>query len=197
MPHPTESTVGSSGVGGAAGGSTGAPGGAGGMSGSGTTSPGEGAYPYDPNVRFVWDETPVPEGPCLPGTYEGTFTCALEFIPGLEGFPLTGPVRFTLEQSENGEFLEVTDGLLEGEVGEIRFTANLEGALDCSSNAFEADAVDGTYTDDFLTFGVFDGTLDASLERSSQLLNGTWSLTAAGYPPCVGPWSAHRAAGGS
>lgn len=149
-------------------------------------------YPYDLGVRFEWEETDAPDGPCLPGVYEGTFTCELAFIPGLPGFPFTGPVRFTLERSDTGEFLEITDGLLEGDAGGILFSSTLGGQLDCATDAFSANAVDGTYAGPGIVPGTFTGTLEATLERSSQLLTGTWSLTAQGQPPCVGPWSARR-----
>ena len=119
-------------------------------------------------------------------------SCALG--PGLFGLPpftVSGPVSFTLAQSENGEFMKITDGILEGNAMGYVFTAALAGQLDCDTNEFAADALNGTYgTPPFN--GTFAGDLSAQLDRTSQTLNGSWSLSPNGFQPCVGPWSATR-----
>jgi hypothetical protein len=183
-------------AGGGAGGSGGAPVAAGGGAGAPVTEPAPPApppagYAYDLGVGFDWPDTVPQQGTCAPGVYEGRFNC--ELSGGFFIFPLafTGPVRFTLERSANGEFLEITDGLLEGDAEGILFTSELAGQLDCTTNAFEADAIDGTYTGAFAN-GTFTGTLEAELDRQTQTLSGTWALTAEGQAPCVGPWSATR-----
>jgi hypothetical protein len=154
----------------------------------------DGAPPVrDPNVHFTWPEATL-DGPCLAGTYEGTFSCALG--PGLFGLPpftVSGPVSFTLAESENGEFLEITDGALNGEAMGYVFSATLAGQLDCVTNEFAADALNGTYgATGFPPGGTFAGDMAAQLDRTSQTLNGQWSLSPNGFTPCVGPWSATR-----
>jgi hypothetical protein len=147
---------------------------------------------YDPNVRFDWPESAPSTGTCLPGTYAGQFTCELNaggiFPPGV----VTGPVTFRLEQSSNGEFLEIQDGTLTGQTTGVTFTSPLGGKLDCSTNTFHADATNGTFGVPPFS-GTFGGTLDGKLDRPTQTLTGTWSLTATGSNvPCIGPWSAVR-----
>lgn len=148
--------------------------------------------PYDPNVKFDWPESVPSTGACLPGTYTGQFTCVLNpggiFPPGT----VTGPVTFQLQQSSSGEFLEIKDGTLTGQTTGVTFTSPLGGKLDCSKNTFHADATNGTFGVPPFS-GTFAGTLDGKLDRPTQTLTGTWSLTATGSNlPCIGPWSAVR-----
>ncbi|HVU03615.1 MAG TPA: hypothetical protein VHE30_17775 [Polyangiaceae bacterium] len=151
------------------------------------------SYPYDPSVSFDWPET-VTQGPCLPGTYEGTFTCKLDFFAGIFVSDITGPVNFTLAESASGEFLEIKDGTLAGTANTtIKFTSPLSGKLDCSNNTFHADATAGTYSDAAFINGTFTGGLDAKLDRATQILTGTWALTpSATSTPCAGSWTATR-----
>jgi hypothetical protein len=167
--------------------------GAGGAAGSGLPPPEDQPPPsYDPSVTFEWPETAATGDPCLPGTYVGEFTCDYVII-GLIPGRVTGPVSFTLEPSMDGEFLEVRDGQLDGTAAEynVAFESLLAGQLDCETNSFSAAAQDGSYTDGFLLVGTFLGTLDGRLDRPTQTLTGTWSLTTPEAAiTCVGPWSA-------
>lgn len=149
-----------------------------------TVQPAASAQVYDPNVQFDWPET-VASGPCLPGAYSGQFSCQIDLTGGL--LPpgvYTGPVTFTLAESSAGEFLEISSGTLQGATGFITFNAQLAGQLDCSTNQFRADALNGMFPG-----GTFSGILDGQLDRATQTLTGAWSMTAMGFPPCVGPWS--------
>jgi len=149
--------------------------------------------PYDPSVTFDWPET-VSQGPCVAGSYQGTFTCTLNLFAGLLPTQITGPVNFTLEQSANGEFLVIKDGTLAGVANTtIKFDSPLTGQLDCSKNAFHADAAQGTYSDGAFISGTFTGGLDARLDRATQVLTGTWDLApSATGTPCAGTWTATR-----
>lgn len=146
---------------------------------------------YDPSVAFEWPETVPNQGECKAGVYVGQFNCqyADPTNPAQPPIDVAGPVNFTLQESANGEFLEIADGHLDGSAFILLpFTADLTGNLDCSTNAFSAQAVNG-----FSPATTFTGTLDGTLDRSTQTLSGTWSMlpdTVSGS--CDGPWSAVR-----
>ncbi len=168
-------------------------------SGASSTIIGSGGETGDPSANrgtalFEWERTRPEGGDCTAGVYRGDFTCEIDTSGGL--FPpgvVTGPIEFTLEESANGEFLVLSEGTLVGlTTFGLNFSCNLEGTLDCSTNLFHAEAVDGVYG--VPPFGgTFGGTLDAQLNRVTQTLNGEWALAEHGaYAsiPCIGPWSA-------
>jgi hypothetical protein len=156
--------------------------------------------PPDPKIMFDWQETTPGMNDCQPGTYTGTFTCNYTG-PGIDDsnpFVATGPVVFTLTKSQNGEFLEISDGHIQGLAdGIFDFHATLQGQLDCSTNMLIGMAMDGAYglgDADVLPVGAFEGALSGTLDRSSATLSGDWNLSitdglGAGGA-CVGPWSA-------
>jgi hypothetical protein len=146
---------------------------------------------------------------CKSGKYLGTFQC--EYAgPGPDGgaptgFVVTGPVEFTLSQSQNGEFLEVKGGTLNGAaLLAIFFTASLSGELDCQTGVFDGSVTDGTYglpppPPPLLPgppFGFFEGPTSATYSSAGPALtNGRWAFTvknAQGLAQgsCVGTWSA-------
>jgi hypothetical protein len=170
----------------ATGGVAGAPAGA-----SGAT----GGVPVDPNATFDWPEATSHQGACQPGKYVGRFSCNMTLIPGIPPGVVEGPVTFTLEPSENGEFLEIKNGRLDATANDtIPFGCDLVGKLDCSTRAFAATAENGSYgTPPFS--GVFFGDMNGTLDGLGSTLAGSWSLApgTAGMPltnPCDGPWSA-------
>lgn len=165
-------------------------------SGAPSTLVGTGGEIGDPSgnrgtALFDWERTTPEGGDCSAGVYRGEFTCEIDTTGGL--FPpgvVTGPIEFTLEESPEGEFLVLSEGTLVGlTTFGLNFSCNLAGTLDCSTNVFHADAVNGVYG--VPPFGgTFGGTLDAQLNRVTQTLNGEWALTAVGMTvPCIGPWS--------
>jgi hypothetical protein len=118
-----------------------------------------------------------------------------------------GPVSFTLTASPDGEFLEITNGLVQGNAnGVIPFKSDLDGKLDCSTNEIHASTTDGTAM--ILIFGAnFIGVLDGHLDRLTNTITGTWTLAPTlvnmgapgtlgdGGAPlvhCTGTWSATR-----
>ena len=135
---------------------------------------------------------------CRPGRYTGTFMCNYVPMGGNPAMPLaivSGPISLTLEQSQNGEFLEIADGKLEG-IAQliIGFRSKLSGKLDCGSLELTADAVDGLYgfgDPAVLPFGMFQGTLMGTLDPSSGTLSGEWNLTESAGGVCAGPWQAN------
>jgi hypothetical protein len=150
--------------------------------------------PPDPNLTFEWEQTRPGAGECQPGRYSGTFSCLYMAAPGFDPIEVTGPVDLVLERSQNGEFLEITDGRLEGLAQLVfGFTAQLAGRLDCATDELQAEAVNGVYgfgDPNVLPFGMFAGALSGTLNRSLVALDGDWDLTVAGGGACVGPWTA-------
>lgn len=155
--------------------------------------------PPDPKITFDWQDTQPGQGKCQPGTYSGTFTCyylTMGDTDPNDAIEITGPVVFTLTQSQNGEFLEVSDGHLDGLAALVfGFSAKLSGKLDCSTNMLDAMAVDGMYgfgDPMALPVGGFEGGLKGTLDRSTLTLTGQWALSVtSGYSgECDGPWMA-------
>jgi hypothetical protein len=192
---------------------TGGSGNSGGMAGAGETAASGGGGntasgglpPPDPSVTFDWPATlPGGDDDCRPGHYTGTFSCDYRLAP-TDPDPLvvvTGPISLTLERSQDGEFLEISDGQLEG-IAQlvIGFRSQLAGRLDCAIGELLAEAVDGIWgfgDPAVLPFGVFAGTLTGALDTASATLDGQWDLgvnggAATGGGACVGPWQANWA----
>ena len=133
-------------------------------------------------------------GKCRPGTYQGQFTCDVATLLGKLTF--SGPVSFTLAASPSGEFLEISNGTLQANAnGGIPIMADLSGKLDCSTNELHASTMNGMAT--ILIFAqTFFGVLDGHLDRLTETLTGTWTLTPElGAPGSGGASGAGGAAG--
>jgi len=148
----------------------------------------------NPSIMFEWTQTRPGQGECQPGRYVGVFSCEYGAMPDVPGVLVTGPVEFVLERSQNGEFLEIADGQLDG-VAQLLFgfRSRLEGRLDCATNLLEARAVDGVWgfgDPSLLPAGTFEGTLMGLYDRTRVALDGTWSLSAMDMVACEGPWNA-------
>jgi hypothetical protein len=162
-----------------------------------------GGTPFDPSlnppgnsradIMFSWQETVTDN--CLPGHYEGTFNCMYVPMGGdpSMGTPVSGPIAMTLTQSANGEFLEISDGTLNGNTyGIINFTSMLTGRLNCATREFGAQAVMGLWGPLF-PVNPFDGVLSAHYDDLTSTLTGDWALTEGlTMGICSGPWNAHR-----
>jgi hypothetical protein len=171
------------------------------MGDAGIEPPASKRTPPDPTITFTWNEAPPAAGACQAGTYVGTFTCNY-LEAGADpstGIEVTGPVAFTLVKSQNGEFLEISQGSVDGYAAFIiNFTAPLTGRLDCSTNQLSASANEGTFGFGdamLLPAGTFVGSLTGMLDPSTATLNGQWSLMPTslltlGGGACVGPWTA-------
>ncbi|HMJ56245.1 MAG TPA: hypothetical protein VK540_29460 [Polyangiaceae bacterium] len=190
--------AGGTGGSGATGGSGGGVGGAGGAGGTnaggrgGTTSPP--VRDAAPDVTFDWPEGTTGKNPCKAGVYQGSFGCT--YSPGDAGvglFPVTGPISLKLVQSQNGEFLEVREGLLDGTANLFfTFRADITGKLDCKTSKFDGKLEHGVYSGFLIINGTFQGPLASDYDRiSSQFSNGMWSLAVdMGNGGCNGNWSA-------
>jgi hypothetical protein len=154
----------------------------------------------DPKIVFDWEETRPGAGDCQAGRYAGTFTC--NYTPAgadpSTAIEVTGPVEFELTRSQNGEFLEISQGRIEGFAALfVNFAAALSGKLDCSTNSLNAAAQDGIFgfgSASLLPAGTFVGTLTGMLDRSTTTLSGQWNITPGGDlaqgGECIGPWTA-------
>ncbi|HMI86017.1 MAG TPA: hypothetical protein VK550_18100 [Polyangiaceae bacterium] len=187
--------------GGGGGGSGGGGGGAGGAGGAaGTNSGGSGGTTFPPvrdatpDIGFDWPEGTTGKNPCKPGVYQGNFACS--YSPGDAGvglFPVAGPISLKMVQSQNGEFLEVREGLLDGTANLFfTFRADITGKLDCKTQKFDGKLEHGTYSGFLVINGTFQGPLASDYDRiASQFSNGNWSLIVdMGNGGCNGTWSA-------
>lgn len=161
-------------------------------------------------VSFFWPEAVAGDGgsACLAGHYKGTFSCSydptvsdaglsLDAAVPTTGFVVTGPVEFDLAQTQNGEYLEVSGGTLNGSTFVISFTGKISGKLDCRTKKFDGMVTDGQYA--ILPFppgGFFQGPTSADYSTAGPaLVNGRWLFTvqdAQNNPQgsCPGTWSA-------
>jgi hypothetical protein len=192
---------GSSATGGSGGGGgSGGVGGSGGMAGvAGTNSGGRGGTSpplrdASADITFDWPEGTTGKNPCKAGVYQGNFSCT--YSPGDAGvglFPVSGPISLKMVQSQNGEFLEVREGLLDGTANLFfTFRADISGKLDCKTQRFEGKLERGTYSGFLIINGTFQGPLSSDYDRiASQFSNGAWSLVVdMGNGGCNGNWSA-------
>jgi len=157
-------------------------------------------------VSFDWPETVPGDGgsACRAGHYKGTFQCNYDPSIGDAGqttgatpFQVIGPVEFDLAETQNGEFLEVSGGTINGSTFVITFTGKLTGKLDCQTKKFDGMVTDGSYgIAPFPPGGFFQGptTADYSLVGPA-LVNGSWKFTvqdAQNNPQgsCNGTWTA-------
>ena len=152
----------------------------------------------DPAVRFDWDESaPNNALACKPGKYVGTFQCtyiADEMNPDLFSVSVEGPIELHLQRSVDGEFLEISDGVLFGVAQDVfGFTAKLSGRLDCSTLQLTADAQEGVYgfgDPAVFPIGTFMGTLGGTLDGMTGSMKGDWKLGVDMGGSCNGPWMA-------
>jgi hypothetical protein len=156
----------------------------------------------DPDVQFDWPE--AQEGrKCEAGTYTGSFECTFGVDPTqaamfpfgpMEIPPVTGPVAFTFERSEHGEFLELTNATLVGTAMDyIGFNAVLSGRLDCATMELTAELISGEAgfgQPIVLQFVELSGGLSGTLDGQTGVLTGTWSIGDASFGECEGPWTA-------
>jgi hypothetical protein len=115
-----------------------------------------------------------------------------------DGLDINGPIAITLAASQNGEFLEIAAGELEGIALDVfGFRVKLAGRLDCGQNQLSASVIDGIYgfgDPSVLPLGSSGGMLSGMLDRDSLTLSGNWNLSivdgAGAGSSCSGSWAA-------
>jgi hypothetical protein len=151
----------------------------------------------DDSAEFDWPETPPGGGgDCEAGTYIGTFGCTFTDNSGFGiVIELTGPVSLTFVKSQDGEFLEITDGDFEAVANLfVGARAQIQGRLDCSSHMLDAMAVNGEWAigdPDFplIPGGTLEGAITGTLDPSTGTLQGQWTFGDPTFGACPGTWS--------
>lgn len=167
--------------------------GTGGAAGNGKAGSGGAPRDVGSDISFDWPEG-MGKNPCKAGVYEGTFSCT--YMPGDAGgstFPVSGPISLKLVQSQQGEFLEVREGLLDGTANWFFvLRADITGRLDCRAAKFTGTLERGVYSGFLVINGTFQGPLASDYDRvASQFSNGVWTLAVdMGNGGCIGTWSA-------
>jgi len=126
---------------------------------------------------------------CVPGRYDGTFTCNFGFAQSCDqntgNGPLmfTGPVSLTFVTVPTGTFLAVSGGTLSGSSSGFTLSGPLSGSLDCLARTFTG-SFDGTYSSSALpalpgVSGQLSGPIESGFDpQTPALVNGHWCLTA-------------------
>lgn len=140
----------------------------------------------DPNVVFEWEESLPGQGMCAPGVYAGSFNCLKETFT----FPpwVDGKLSFTLEGSSEEQRLTVTEGLVT-DIGEVLFTAGLQGAVDCGAKSFSAQTVEGqaiTPIDTGVPPATFETDLTGTFDDELLLIEGNWDMVNSAGEVCTG-----------
>jgi hypothetical protein len=146
------------------------------------------------DITFDWPEGDASRRSCKPGVYQGNFSCTGSLgDSGIPAYQATGPISLKLVQSQQGEFLEVREGVLDGTANVFFvFRADISGKLDCKTLRFAGTLERGTYSGFLVINGTFQGPLASDYDRNtSQFTNGVWNLTLdMGNGECKGTWSA-------
>jgi hypothetical protein len=186
-------TGGSGGNGGGVSGGAGGVGGSGGAAGTGRGGSSPPIRDASLDITFDWPED-AGKNPCKAGVYQGSFQCVyMAGDAGFGSFPVSGPISLKLVQSQQGEFLEVREGLLDGTANVFfTFRADISGRLNCRTSKFDGQLEHGVYSGFLVVNGTFQGPLSSDYDRSaSQFSNGVWSLAVdMGNGGCNGTWSA-------
>jgi hypothetical protein len=137
---------------------------------------------------------------CAPGMYTAELFCDVDpnmLPPGSRPPPGATAMRtslaFTVRATPNAQWLAVSDATMMFDYVGFAFVAQLQGGLDCETETFHADIVDGAYatTEPFPASASFHGALEGRIDRRAGALFGSWwHGPAGGGPQCVGPWMA-------
>jgi len=151
------------------------------------------SLPRDAAIDLAFD--------CGPGVYEAVLSCEVDpsmlppgsWQPPPGGTAMSTMLAFTVQPSPNPQWLEVAGGELMFDYVGFRFVAQLRGGLDCTTETFRAQIVDGEYTAPSGPFpsAPFHGVLEGRVDRSKQALLGSWwHGPPNGGPQCTGRWMA-------
>jgi hypothetical protein len=138
---------------------------------------------------------------CEPGVYEAVLSCEVDpsmlppgsWQPPPGGTAMSTMLAFTVQPSPNSQWLEVASGELMFDYVGFRFVAQLQGGLDCRTETFRAQIVDGQYAAPSGPFpsAPFHGVLEGRVDHSKQALLGSWwHGPPNGGPQCTGEWMA-------
>jgi len=161
------------------------------------------------DIHFEWERTPMTEGSCEPGYYEGTFSglyaSNLTFVGvPIPVFSLGTPghpgLSFTLSKKPgSGEELVIENGKMDGTAdGLFPFRGSLTGSLNCETLEFQS-ILDGYYSLGVDGVGMFKfkGPLIGKYDKATRsIVMATWDVDEYDPPPLNpdcgggGEWSA-------
>ncbi len=131
------------------------------------------------DLNFYWQRSvPTGDTTCEPGLYIGGFTGGyLSSANALVPVPVFGDLQFELYQHLTGEFLEIRDGVMQGNaLLFFPFTAVIKGTLDCSTGYLDG-TVSGSYVIAIDTYS-FQGQFRAKYDGFNRaFVDGLWSVT--------------------
>jgi hypothetical protein len=130
---------------------------------------------------------------CREGMYLGDFSCTIDTIQSVAVLPMTATTQPTLTLRRSSQnVLQLAGSGLAFDFNGFRFAADLSGQLDCATNVFHADIVNGVFAAMAAPIpATFSGVVDGTYDRTKNALSGSWSFTDEGANGvCVGPWSA-------
>lgn len=130
-------------------------------------------------LEFDWQRSaPTSDATCEPGYYSGGYTGGyLSSANALVAVPVFGDLQFELYQQLKGEFLEIRDGIMQGNaLLFFPFTAAIKGTLDCSTGYLDG-TVSGSYIIAIDTYS-FQGQFRAKYDQFNRaFVDGVWSVT--------------------
>lgn len=135
---------------------------------------------YDLSVTFDFPETAAGSGTCKPGRYAGVFSGI--YFPGVavwpSPIPVFGNIELVLNETQDGEFLSIGEGTLDGLALELfPFSATVSGKVDCDTAKLE----DGYLSNGVYIVGVlpytFEGPITADYDTlTSSFVNAQWDV---------------------
>jgi hypothetical protein len=127
--------------------------------------------------------------PTCAGLYRGSFTCVT--TPAVVDPPTaTSPIQLYVQQPQVATTANVSSSMAFSYAG-FDFAANLYGQLDCTTNVFHADIVNGLFAAQLAPIPIpFSGTVDGTRDEKMGNLSGSWSFSGPAGGSCDGTWSA-------
>jgi len=123
------------------------------------------------------------------GVYRGSFTCVT--TPAVVDPPTaTSAIEIYVQQLQAATAASVSSSMAFSYAG-FDFAANLSGQLDCTTNVFHADIVNGLFAAQLAPIPItFSGTVEGKRDEKMGNLSGSWSFAGPAGGSCDGTWSA-------
>jgi hypothetical protein len=158
---------------------------------SGTTTP-----PADAGTAADASTPVKPASECVPGTYKGSFSGQVSFIPSLFGsllsVDITGAITINMGTNTSGNQLVISDGSVTGNDQDGRpITAVVTGTLDCvTKKLLNGKLTNGKYVRSSSNTVEFSGTVTADYSPNPPSAAGAWKTSGGFLEGGGGSWSA-------